>query len=98
MSSLSIEKTRKECFVSVGRLNCFGVIVRSFWHITECRLVVSSMLIFMTDNILFSYISMFPFLVRLFAVFLLHFQLMSGLDIIKTIKKKKNRNKRRLLW
>ena len=42
----------------------------------------------MTDNILFSYISMFSFLVRLFAVFLLHFQRMSALDLIKTIKKR----------
>ena len=28
MSLLSIEKTRKECFVLVGGVNCFGVIVR----------------------------------------------------------------------
>ena len=27
MSSLSIEKTREECFVLVGRVNCFGVIL-----------------------------------------------------------------------
>ena len=35
---LSIEKTREECFVLVGRVNCFGVIVRSSSHITGCRL------------------------------------------------------------
>ena len=34
MSLLSIEKTRKECFVLVGGVNCFSVIVRSSWHIT----------------------------------------------------------------
>ena len=38
MSLLSIEKTREECFVLVGRVNCFGVIVRSFSHIMGCRL------------------------------------------------------------
>ena len=38
MSLLSIEKTRKECFDLVGRVNCFGVIVRSSSHITEWRL------------------------------------------------------------
>ena len=38
MRLLSIEKTRKECFVLVARLNCFGVIVRSSSHITGCRL------------------------------------------------------------
>ena len=38
MSLLSIEKTRKECFVLVGRVNCFGVIVSSSSHITGCRL------------------------------------------------------------
>ena len=41
---------------------------------------------FMTDNILFSYILMVSYLVRLFAVFLLNFQRMSGLDLIKTIR------------
>ena len=35
---LSIEKTREECFVLVGGLNCFGIIVRSSSHITGCRL------------------------------------------------------------
>ena len=29
MSLLSIEKTSKECFVLVGGVNCFGVIVPS---------------------------------------------------------------------
>ena len=38
MSLLSIEETRKECFVLVGGVNCFGVIVRSSSHITGCRL------------------------------------------------------------
>ena len=38
MSSLSIEKTRKEFFVLVGGVSCFGVIVRSSSHIMECRL------------------------------------------------------------
>ena len=38
MSLLSIEKTKEECFVSVGGVNCFGVIVRSSSHITGCRL------------------------------------------------------------
>ena len=38
MSLLSSEKTRKECFVSVERVNCFGVIVRSSSHITGCRI------------------------------------------------------------
>ena len=38
MSLLSIEKTRKECFVLVGGVNCFGVIVRWSSHITGCRL------------------------------------------------------------
>ena len=38
MSLLSIEKTRKECFVLVGGVNCFGVMLRSSSHITECRL------------------------------------------------------------
>ena len=38
MSLLSIEKTRKECFILVGRVNCFGVIVRLSSHITGCRL------------------------------------------------------------
>ena len=38
MSLLSIEKTRKECFFLVERVNCFGVIVRSSSHITGCRL------------------------------------------------------------
>ena len=37
MSLLSIEKTRKECFVLIG-VNCFGVIVRSSSHITGFRL------------------------------------------------------------
>ena len=37
MSLLSIEKTRKECFVLVG-VKCFGVIVRLYSHITGCRL------------------------------------------------------------
>ena len=38
MSLLSIEKTKKEFFVLVGGVNCFGVIVRSSSHITGCRL------------------------------------------------------------
>ena len=38
MSLLSIEKRRKECFVLVRGVNCFGVIVRSSSHITGCRL------------------------------------------------------------
>ena len=38
MSLMSIEKTRKECFVLVGGVNCFGVIVLSSSHITGCRL------------------------------------------------------------
>ena len=38
MSLLSIEKTKKECFVCVGGVNCFGVIVLSSSHITEGRL------------------------------------------------------------
>ena len=38
MSLLSIEKMIKECFVLVGRVNRFGVIVRSSSHITGCRL------------------------------------------------------------
>ena len=37
MSLLSIEMTRKECFVLVGGVNCFGVIVRSSSHVTGCR-------------------------------------------------------------
>ena len=47
---------------------------------------VASMPTFMTDNILFSYVSMFSFLVRLFAVFLYNFQRMPGLDLIKSKK------------
>ena len=35
---IGIEKTRKEYFVLVGGLHCFGVIVRSSSHITGCRL------------------------------------------------------------
>ena len=38
MSLLSIEKTRKECFVLEGGVNCFGVIVPSSPHIKGCRL------------------------------------------------------------
>ena len=38
MSLLSVEKTRKEFFVLVGRVNCFGVIVRLSSHITGRRL------------------------------------------------------------
>ena len=38
MSLLSIEKTTKERFVLVGKINFFGVIVRSSSHITGCRL------------------------------------------------------------
>ena len=38
MNLLSIEKTRKECFVLVEGVNYFGVIVRSSSHITGCRL------------------------------------------------------------
>ena len=38
MSLLSIEKTKKERFVLVGRVNWFGVIVRLYSHITGCRL------------------------------------------------------------
>ena len=38
MSLLSIEKTRKECFVLVRGVNCLGVIVRSSSHLTGCRL------------------------------------------------------------
>ena len=38
MSLLSIEKTRKECFVLLGRVNCFGVVVRLSLYITGCRL------------------------------------------------------------
>ena len=38
MSLLSIEKMRKECFVLVGGVNCFGVIVLSSSHITGCGL------------------------------------------------------------
>ena len=38
MSLLSIEKTRKECVVLVGKVNCFGVSMRSSSHITGCRL------------------------------------------------------------
>ena len=37
MSLLSIEKTKKECFVLVGGVNCFGVIVRSSSHIMGCK-------------------------------------------------------------
>ena len=37
MSLLSIEKTRKECFVLVGGVNCFGVIVRLYSLIMGCR-------------------------------------------------------------
>ena len=37
MRLLSIEKTRKEFFVLVEEVNCFGVIVRSSSHITGCR-------------------------------------------------------------
>ena len=33
MSLLSIEKTRKECFVLVRRVNFFDVIKRIFYHI-----------------------------------------------------------------
>ena len=40
MSLLSIEKTRKKCFVLVG-VNCFGVILRSSPYIMECRLDTS---------------------------------------------------------
>ena len=36
--SLSIEKTKKECFVLEGGVNCFGVNVRSSSSITGCRL------------------------------------------------------------
>ena len=38
MILVSIEKTRKEFFVLVEGVNCFGVIVRSSSHITGCRL------------------------------------------------------------
>ena len=38
MSLLSNEKTRKECFVLLGRVNCFGVVVRLSPYITGCRL------------------------------------------------------------
>ena len=38
MSLLRIEKTRKECFVLVGRVNCFGVIVRLSPHTMGGRL------------------------------------------------------------
>ena len=38
MNLLSIEKTRKECFVLVGGVNCFGVIVRSSPHIIACTI------------------------------------------------------------
>ena len=38
MSLLSIEKTKKEYFVLVGGVNCFGVIVLSSSHITGRRL------------------------------------------------------------
>ena len=38
MSLLSIEETRKKCFVLVGGVNCFGAIVRSSSHITGSRL------------------------------------------------------------
>ena len=38
MSLLSIEKARKECFVLVRGVNCFGVIVRSSSHIAGCSL------------------------------------------------------------
>ena len=38
MSLLSIEKTREECFVLVGGVNCFGAILRSSSHIKGCRL------------------------------------------------------------
>ena len=38
MSLLSIEKTRKECFVSVESVNPFGVIVRSSLQITDVDL------------------------------------------------------------
>ena len=33
MSLLSIEKTRKECFVLVTRVSCFGVIGKILYHI-----------------------------------------------------------------
>ena len=35
MSLLSIEKTREECFVLVGGVNCFGVIVPSSMCFSE---------------------------------------------------------------
>ena len=38
VSLLSIEKTMKECFVLVGGVNCFGVIVPSSSLITGFRL------------------------------------------------------------
>ena len=38
MSLLSIEKTKKDCFVLVEVVNCFGVSMRSSLHITGCRL------------------------------------------------------------
>ena len=37
MILVSIEKTKKECFVLVGGVNCFGVSARSSSHITGCR-------------------------------------------------------------
>ena len=37
MSLLSIEKTKKGCFVLVGEERLFGVLVRSSSHITGCR-------------------------------------------------------------
>ena len=33
-----IKKTSEECFVLVGRVNCFGVTVRLPAHIMGCRL------------------------------------------------------------
>ena len=38
MSLLSIEKTKKECFLMVERVHCFSSIVSSSSHITGCRL------------------------------------------------------------
>ena len=38
MISLSIENTKKKCFVCVGGVNCSGVVVRLSPYITGCRL------------------------------------------------------------
>ena len=52
------------------RVTCSPAATIIIYNIFFLPFVLISMLTFLTDNILFSYILMFSFLVRLFAVFL----------------------------